>query len=60
MIRKLAVAALAAAFVFATKPGFACTGISLKADDGAAVRGRTLEFGSLCSPRSSSSLPARR
>ena len=45
MIRKLAVAALAAAFVFATTPGFACTGISLKADDGAAIRGRTLEFG---------------
>ena len=26
-------------------PGFACTGISLKAQDGAAIRGRTLEFG---------------
>ena len=45
MIRKAAVLTLIAAFVSATTPGFACTGISLKAQDGAAVRGRTLEFG---------------
>ena len=45
MIRKISVAALIAAFTFATTPGFACTGISLKAGDGAAIRGRTLEFG---------------
>ena len=45
MIRKLSVAALIAAFTFATTPSFACTGISLKAADGAAIRGRTLEFG---------------
>jgi choloylglycine hydrolase len=45
MFRKVAVAALSAAFVFATTPSFACTGISLTAQDGAAIRGRTLEFG---------------
>src|SRR5580704_6577441 len=45
MIRKVAVATLIAAFISATTPGFACTGISLKAQDGAAIRGRTLEFG---------------
>jgi choloylglycine hydrolase len=45
LIRKISVAALIAAFSFATTPGFACTGISLKAGDGAAIRGRTLEFG---------------
>jgi choloylglycine hydrolase len=45
MFRKAAVAALAAALIFATTPSFACTGISLKAGDGAAIRGRTLEFG---------------
>jgi choloylglycine hydrolase len=45
MIRKASVAALSAALIFATTPGFACTGISLKAADGAAIRGRTLEFG---------------
>ena len=45
LIRKISVAALIAAFTFAGTPGFACTGISLKAGDGAAVRGRTLEFG---------------
>jgi len=44
MIRKVAVAALAAAFALGTTPGFACTGISLKTDDGAAIRGRTLEM----------------
>src|SRR6185436_16109587 len=36
---------LSAALVLATTPSFACTGISLKAGDGAAIRGRTLEFG---------------
>lgn len=45
MLRRVAVAALIGAFTLATTPGFACTGISLKAKDGAAVRGRTLEFG---------------
>ena len=45
MIRKAAVAALSAALVLATTPSFACTGISLKSGDGAAIRGRTLEFG---------------
>ena len=45
MIRKTAIAALIAAFASATTPGLACTGISLKANDGAAIRGRTLEFG---------------
>ena len=45
MIRKVAVLCLIAALASATTPGFACTGISLKAQDGAAIRGRTLEFG---------------
>jgi choloylglycine hydrolase len=45
MIRKFARLALIVAFTLATTPGFACTGISLKAKDGAAIRGRTLEFG---------------
>jgi choloylglycine hydrolase len=45
MIRDAAVLALIAAFALATTPTFACTGVSLKAKDGAAIRGRTLEFG---------------
>ncbi len=45
MIRKVLTAALIAAFTVATTPSLACTGISLKAGDGAAIRGRTLEFG---------------
>jgi choloylglycine hydrolase len=45
MIRKVLTATLVAAFTLATTPSFACTGISLKAGDGAAIRGRTLEFG---------------
>ena len=45
MIRKIACLTLIAAFSLAATPGFACTGISLKAKDGAAIRGRTLEFG---------------
>lgn len=45
MIRKVAIATLVAAFISATTPGVACTGISLMAKDGAAIRGRTLEFG---------------
>jgi choloylglycine hydrolase len=45
MFRRTSIAALSAVLVFATTPGFACTGISLKAADGGAVRGRTLEFG---------------
>ncbi|MGA7453506.1 MAG: hypothetical protein WBW73_20275 [Rhodoplanes sp.] len=41
MIRKIGIAALSAALVFGTAPAYACTGISLKATDGAAIRGRT-------------------
>jgi choloylglycine hydrolase len=44
MFRKGATSALAGAFTFATTPGFACTGSSLAAKDGAMVRGR-MEFG---------------
>ena len=45
MLRQASIAALSAALIVATTPSFACTGISLKAGDGAAIRGRTLEFG---------------
>jgi choloylglycine hydrolase len=45
MLRRVSVAALSAALIFASTPTFACTGISLKAEDGAAIRARTLEFG---------------
>jgi choloylglycine hydrolase len=45
MFRRVATAALIAVFALGTAPGFACTGISLMAKDGAAIRGRTLEFG---------------
>ena len=45
MIRRVSVAALSAALILATTPSFACTCISLKSGDGAAIRGRTLEFG---------------
>jgi choloylglycine hydrolase len=45
MIFRAAIYTLIAAFSLATAPAFACTGISLKAGDGAAIRGRTLEFG---------------
>jgi choloylglycine hydrolase len=45
MIRRAAILTLAASLAFATTPAFACTGISLTAQDGAAIRGRTLEFG---------------
>src|SRR5665648_227450 len=45
MIRRAAILTLAASLALATTPSFACTGISLKAQDGAAIRGRTLEFG---------------
>ena len=45
MIRRAAILMLMAAFSLTTTPSFACTGISLKAKDGAAIRGRTLEFG---------------
>lgn len=45
MIRRAAILMLMAAFSLATTPSFACTGISLKAKDGAAIRSRTLEFG---------------
>jgi choloylglycine hydrolase len=45
MFRKFTAVALVAAISFATNPGLACTGISLKTKDGAAIRGRTLEFG---------------
>src|SRR4029079_5290335 len=42
---KFAAVALVALFASASLPAEACTGISLKAKDGAAIRGRTLEFG---------------
>jgi len=45
MIRGAAILTLAASLALATTPALACTGISLKSEDGAAVRGRTLEFG---------------
>lgn len=45
MIRRAATFVLIAAFALAGTPAFACTGISLKAQDGGAIRGRTLEFG---------------
>jgi choloylglycine hydrolase len=45
MLRRAATYTLAASLALATSPAFACTGISLKAEDGAAIRGRTLEFG---------------
>jgi choloylglycine hydrolase len=45
MLRQADIAILITAFVVATAPAQACTGISLKAQDGAAIRGRTLEFG---------------
>jgi choloylglycine hydrolase len=45
MFRKTAVAALTAAFAFATTHSQACTGISLDAADGAMIRSRTMEFG---------------
>ena len=45
MLRKATAVILSAALALATTPSFACTGISLKADDRAAIRGRTLEFG---------------
>lgn len=45
MLRQAGIAILIAAFILATAPAQACTGISLKAGDGAAIRGRTLEFG---------------
>ncbi|MGK2923258.1 MAG: linear amide C-N hydrolase, partial [Methyloceanibacter sp.] len=45
MFRRAAIYTLAASLAVATTPAFACTGISLKAEDGAAIRGRTLEFG---------------
>lgn len=45
MLRRAAIYSLATALAVATTPALACTGISLKSQDGAAVRGRTLEFG---------------
>src|SRR5665811_2307332 len=45
MLRRTAIYSLITAFALATTPAFACTGISLKATDGTAIRGRTLEFG---------------
>ncbi|HET9934880.1 MAG TPA: linear amide C-N hydrolase [Methyloceanibacter sp.] len=45
MFRKTAVAALTAAFAFATTHSQACTGISFDAADGAMIRSRTMEFG---------------
>jgi choloylglycine hydrolase len=45
MFRQLGIATVITSLVLATAPSFACTGISLEAGDGAAIRGRTLEFG---------------
>jgi len=45
MLRRAAILTLAASLALATTPAFACTGISLKAQNGNAIRGRTLEFG---------------
>lgn len=45
MIRRAATYVFAASLALATWSALACTGLSLKAQDGAAVRGRTLEFG---------------
>ncbi len=45
MFRRAAICTLAASLALATTPTLACTGISLKATDGGAIRGRTLEFG---------------
>lgn len=45
MFRQLGIASLTVSLVLANTPSFACTGISLKAGDGGAIRGRTLEFG---------------
>lgn len=45
MFRRAAIYTLAASLALATSPALACTGISLKSQDGAAIRGRTLEFG---------------
>jgi choloylglycine hydrolase len=45
MFRRAAILTLAASLALATTPTLACTGISLKATDGGAIRGRTLEFG---------------
>jgi choloylglycine hydrolase len=57
MIRKIACLTQIAAFSLAATPGFACTGISLKAKDGAAIRGRTLEFGFPMQSNMSGTLP---
>jgi choloylglycine hydrolase len=45
MFRRIGIATLIGALTLATTATFACTGISLKAADGAAIRGRTLESG---------------
>ena len=45
MFRRIGIATLIGALTLTTTCAFACTGISLKAADGAAIRGRTLEFG---------------
>ena len=45
MIRRAAIVTLAASLALTTMPALACTGISLKSEDGAAIRARTLEFG---------------
>jgi choloylglycine hydrolase len=45
MLHRVAIFTLITVFSLSTTPSIACTGISLKAEDGAAIRGRTLEFG---------------
>ncbi|MGK2923371.1 MAG: linear amide C-N hydrolase [Methyloceanibacter sp.] len=44
MIRRASTCALVAAFACATTPSLACTNIALKAEDGSAIRARTMEF----------------
>jgi choloylglycine hydrolase len=47
MIRRASTYALIATFALATTPSLACTNIALKAEDGAYVRARTMEFAQL-------------
>lgn len=44
MIRRVSTYALVAAFALATTPSLACTNLALKAEDGTAIRARTMEF----------------
>ena len=51
LIRKASIAALIAALSFATTPGFACTGISLKAKTAPQFAAARSNSASPCSPR---------